>query len=269
MFVEGALVDHSDAGWTDAAFSYPFPALLFHPPGLLGVDAAMTEEHAWEGSRSVEINLAAGQREKVVPFFPLAVPPLRPGVELEAWVVWMATDWPGASVTPLLSNESASLERLSVETASTSSSGWRRTSTRMHSNVETWSNSILTFHIELRNAEGLRVGAVGVQPLAPASTRPAIANLQYAAADSALRWDIDFIVSTAARVSTDAFDNYFPPFQHFHVFLRDEAGNRRYLGTTVGTEYRIAPPRIEGAQAVIVQGTDGGGRLEEVDSCQL
>ncbi|BGO98491.1 hypothetical protein JCM10021v2_002151 [Rhodotorula toruloides] len=263
MFVSGREVDRSDTGWTDVAFSYPFPSLLFRTPELDGVNAAATEEHAWEGSRAVEVKLEDAHDNLLVPFFPLALPPLPAGIELEAWAIWKSIDGLDTTVAPVISDDSASLSRLSVDTASTGSKDWLRTTVMFRCADGTPTNA--TYTLSVRFSYGvILVGAMGVRPVDPASARPVLASLEYLAAESLLRWQIDYVTASASTASPAPLAGT-PFFQHFHLFVRDKAGDKRYLGTTFETEFAIARQCIEEAEAVIIQGVDEAGRLEQLE----
>lgn len=258
MFVNGAEVDQSDTGWTDVAFSSP------QTPELVGVSATTTEEQAWEGTRAVEIKLAGAADEILVPFFPLALPPLPAGIELEAWVIWKPVDGLSTTVAPILSDDSTSLSQLSVDTASTDSKDWSRTTARLRCDVGTLNSAIHTLSLKLSNGAAILVGAMGVRPVEPATARPVLASLEYLPAESVLRWQIDYATASAVTASSASLTAH-PPFQHFHLFVRDKEGDKRYLGTTFESQFAVARRCIEEAASIVVQGVDDAGRLEQLE----
>ncbi|BGP31143.1 hypothetical protein JCM10296v2_002907 [Rhodotorula toruloides] len=269
MFVHGAEVDSSGTGWTDVAFSFPFPSLLFQTPGANGFSPDTTEEHAWEGSRAVQMKLERAQGTRIqgdilVPFFPLAFPPLPAGIELEAWAIWKSTDGPDMTIAAALSDDSGSLQQVSVDTASTDSKDWFRTIARFRCNAEMSTSATYTLSLKLCNGAVILVGAMGVRPVDPAPARPVLASLEYLAAKSLLRWQVDYATACASTTSP-ALLAVTPSFQHFHLFVRGKKGDKRYLGTTFETKFAIARRCIEEAENVIVQAVDKAGRLEQLE----
>ncbi|BGP23793.1 hypothetical protein JCM10295v2_002694 [Rhodotorula toruloides] len=262
MFVNGTEVDRSETGWTDIAFSYPFPGLLFQMPGI---EAALVEEDAWEGSRAIEFPSAGEQGERILRFFPLAFTPLPAGIELEVWVVWKASNSPGATVTPLLDDDSATLAQQYVETTSIGSGNWRRTAVKLRCGVDQPTNATYRLSLKLSSQAHVLVGAVGLHPVTPALPRPVLASLDFLAAESLIRWKFDY-ATTSAGLNSVATIPSLSTFQHFHIVVRDKGDGRRYLGTTFGTQFPVSRNCIEEAEAVIVEGVDQTGRSEQLET---
>ncbi|BGP15215.1 hypothetical protein JCM10213_000833 [Rhodosporidiobolus nylandii] len=260
FFVEGEKVLGGETaphgtGWTDVAFSFPQPSLVFHRITAAqrernGVQAEMVEDEAWDGPRALKLSVgeqtgeesgaekADGEKRATVPLCSLELP-LPAGDEqreLCLSVVWKRRNGEKAGkagrVVPLLQAADGDSLAASVELVcgsigdSEAANGWTRTTSNVvftASSAPSASSAVLTLSVDVPSPFSLLISSLSVAPsAAPTTARPVLGNLRYSPSSRALEWDVDLAVPSPSphATATTCPTSPPPPFSFFHLFLR-------------------------------------------------
>lgn len=274
-------------GWTDVAFAFPQPSLLFHASTEKereekGVEASWVEDEAWEGTRALQLSVGEAKGSEVgivvVPLCSLEVV-LDASPTFDASIVWKVTGGddsapPSLPVVPTLGTSQDVEDVLAVESDVANvalHNGWTRTTSRIRLSTAASPIAVFSFDVRLPPHSSIIVGTLSLSPrtLEPART-PSLSNLRYSPSQQVLRWTIDHSIPAPQPVGVSSYPS--STFSHFHVFIsrrRGDGQDATYLGTTFATEFAVEGSLLREAGGavveVVVQGVREDGRVGTVE----